>query len=175
MDSRRQWFALRVRPRCEKVVADSLRNKGYEEFLPLYREKRRWSDRIAEVQLPLFPGYVFSKFDMQHRLPVLITPGVMFVVGTAKMPSPVDDAEIEALQILVKSRLEVEPCPFLQIGQKVRIIWGPLAGAEGILTALKRQNRLVVSVTLLQRSVAVEISEDWALPASGAEVRGSAD
>jgi transcription antitermination factor NusG len=153
-----------VRPRCEKAVAESLRGKGYEEFLPLYRERRRWSDRVADVELPLFPGYVFSRFDVQKRLPILTTPGVMLVVSTGKVPQPVDDSEIEALQILVSSSLQLQPWPYLHIGQKVRILRGPLAGVEGILTAVKKQNRLVVSVTLLQRSVAVEVSEDWAWP-----------
>lgn len=166
MDSLNQWFALRVRPRCEKAVAEALRGKGYEEFLPLYRERRRWSDRVADVDLPLFPGYVFSRFDVQKRLPILKTPGVMLVVGIGRIPQPVDESEIEALQILVRSRLDVQPWPYLHIGQRVRILRGPLAGAEGILTAVKKQSRLLVSVTLLQRSVAVEISEDWAWPVS---------
>lgn len=169
-DVQQQWFALRVRPRTEKVVAEALRSKGYEEFLPLHRERRRWSDRVAEVELPLFPGYVFSRFDVRKRLPVLTIPGVMLVVSVGKVPEPIDDSEIEALQILVKSRLQVQPWPFLHIGQRVRIIRGPLVGAEGLLVSVKKQSRLVVSVTLLQRSVAIEIPEDSAWPVSTREV-----
>jgi len=169
-DERQQWFALRVRPRAEKVVAEALRGKSYEEFLPLHRERRRWSDRVAEVELPLFPGYVFSRFDVRKRLPVLTIPGVMLVVSSGKVPQPIDDSEIEALQILAKSRLRLQPWPFLHIGQRVRIIRGPLAGAEGLLTSVKKQSRLVVSVTLLQRSVAVEIPEDSAWPVSPRDV-----
>jgi len=161
-----QWFALRVRPRSEKAVAEALRGKGYEDFLPLHRERRRWSDRVAEVELPLFPGYVFSRFDVRKRLPVLTIPGVMLVVGVAKVPHPIDDREIEALQILARSRLHMQPWPFLHIGQRVRIIRGPLAGADGILASVKNQSRLVVSITLLQRSVAVEVPEDSAWPVS---------
>jgi len=162
------WFALRVRPRCEKVVADALAGKGYEQFLPLHLERRRWSDRVASVELPLFPGYVFCRFDAQHRLPILITPGVVAVVGAAKRPEPVDDGEIASLRILVASQLQLEPWPYLHVGQRVQIVGGPLAGAEGVLLAVRKphrdERRLVVSVALLQRSVAVEIPESCAWP-----------
>jgi transcription antitermination factor NusG len=157
-----QWFALRIKPQREKIVASALRSKGYEEFLPLYRCRRRWSDRIKEMDLPLFPGYVFCRFDVHSRLPILVTPGVLLIVGVGKTPSPVDDSEIAALQSIVKSGLQAEPWPFLKIGQRVRIEHGSLEGVEGILVAIKKPYRLVVSVTLLQRSVAVEIDHHWA-------------
>lgn len=169
-ESQPRWFALRVRSRTEKVVAETLRAKGYEQFLPLCRQKRQWSDRVAEVDLPLFPGYVFSRFDATHRRPILTIPAVIEVVGFAKVPHPVDDSEIDALQRFVGSRLEVEPWPFTHVGRKVRIIRGPLAGAEGILTAVKTRHRLIVSVSLLQRSVAVEIPDDSAWPTSPREM-----
>jgi len=168
------WYALRVKPRCEKAVADALGGKGYEEFLPLHRERRRWSDRVVSVELPLFPGYVFCRFDAQRRLSILTTPGVLFVVSAGKLPVPVDDQEVAALRILVASQLQLEPWPYLHVGQRIQIVGGPLAGAEGILLSVRKQqrheNRLVVSVTLLQRSVAVEIPESSAWPASS-EVR----
>lgn len=163
-NDRLQWFALRVRPRAEKVVAQSLRNKGYEEFLPLRRHRRAWSDRVVELQMPLFPGYVFSRFDVEHRLPLLTTPGVISVVGVGRHPQPVDEDEIQALQVLVGSQLPLEPWPYLYVGRRVRILKGPLSGASGLLAAVKSRRRLVVSVTLLQRSVAVEIPEDSAWP-----------
>lgn len=166
MDSKLNWFALRTRPRAEKVVADALRGKGYEEFLPLHLERRRWSDRIATVEMPLFPGYVFCRFDAQQRLPILTTPGVLLVVGIGKTPEPIDDTEIDSLRVLVDSRLQLQAWPYLHIGQRIQIVAGPLTGAEGILLAVKNQNRLVVSVTLLQRSVAVEIPENCAWPAA---------
>jgi len=159
-----QWFALRIKPQREKIVASALRSKGYEEFLPLYRCRRRWSDRIKEMDVPLFPGYVFCRFDVHSRLPILVTPGVLLIVGVGKTPSPVDNREIAALQSIVKSGLQVEPWPFLKIGQRVRIERGSLEGVEGILVAIKKPYRLVVSVALLQRSVAVEIDHQWATP-----------
>lgn len=165
------WFALRIRTRHERIVASALYEKGYEVFLPLYYTRRQWSDRIKEMALPLFPGYLFCRFDMQKRLPVLVTPGILHVVGIGKAPVALGEHEIAAIQSIVASRLRAEPWPFLEIGQRLRIERGPLMGVEGILVARKKPFRLVVSVTLLQRSVAVEINHDWvtrieSLPAS---------
>jgi transcription antitermination factor NusG len=159
-----------VKPRTEKAVADALAGKGYEEFLPLHKERRRWSDRVVSVEMPLFPGYIFCRFDAQQRLPILTTPGVMLVVSAGRTPQPVDDGEIASLRVLVASQLQLEAWPYLHVGQRIQIVGGPLAGAEGILLSVRKQNRsenrLVVSVTLLQRSVSVEIPESCAWPAS---------
>jgi len=161
-----QWFALQVRSQHEKTVASTLREKGYEEFLPLCQIKRRWSDRVKRLEAPLFPGYVFCRFDVQKRLPILVTPGVQFIVGLGKIPFPIDNSEIAALQSIVKSGLPAQPWPFLKIGQRVRIEQGSLEGIEGILLTPKSSYRLVVSITLLQRSVAVEVDRDWVIPVS---------
>ena len=158
------WFALQVRPKYERLVASALLFKGYESFLPLCRRRSRWSDRIKEIELPLFPGYMFCRFEVNKRLPILVTPGVQRIVGIGKAPHPVDDSEIAALQAIVISGLRAEPWPYIQIGQRVRIERGSLAGVEGILTGVRGPARLVVSVNLLQRSVAVEIDESWVWP-----------
>jgi transcription antitermination factor NusG len=156
------WYALRIRARHEKLIASALFGKGYDVFLPLYRSRRRWSDRMKELDAPLFPGYLFCRFDVHRRLPILTTPGVIQVVGIGKKIVPVDDTEITAIQSIVTSQLSAEPWPYLCVGQRVRIEKGPLTGVEGILLAAKKGNRvLVVSVTLLQRSVAVEIDEEF--------------
>ena len=131
------WYALQVRPRFEKMIASMLLQKGYEGYLPLYRHRSRWSDRIKEVQLPRFTGYLFCRFDVNHRLPILVTPGVMKIVGIGKIPHPVDEAEIAALQSIVISGLQAEPRSYLTAGQKVRIEIGPLAGVEGIIISTK--------------------------------------
>ncbi len=159
------WFALFVRVNHEIKVSAALRSKGCDEFLPLYRAKRRWSDRIKEVQSPLFPGYVFCRLDLNKRLPVLTTPDVHSIVGNGKIPIPLEEREIENLKLIASSELQAEPWPYLRVGERIRIEQGSLAGLEGILLALKKPFRLVVSVTLLQRSVAVEIDETWASPA----------
>jgi len=158
------WFALRVKSRREKLVASIAHNKGFEEFLPLYQSRRRWSDRYKSVELPLFPGYVFCRLNPQDRVPLLTIPGVLHFVGIGRIPIPIDPAEIGAVQAAIRSGLGTEPCPFLAVGQHVRLEAGPLAGMEGLLVEVRKQHRLVVSLSLLQRSVAVQIDRDWARP-----------
>jgi transcription antitermination factor NusG len=154
------WFAIQVRMRHEVGVADHLQGKGYEWFLPLYKARRRWSDRVKEVDSPLFPGYLFCRFNPNDRLPILKTPGVTQIVGYNHVPVPVDEQEIAAIRRLVSSGVSNFPCAYLEVGGKVRIEAGALRGLEGILIDLKGKRRLVLSITLLQRSVAVEIDSD---------------
>ena len=151
------WFALQVRARHEVGVADYLNGKGYEWFLPQYTLRKRWSDRVKEVEAPLFPGYLFCRFNPLDRLPILKTPGVIQVVGNNRQPIAVDEQEIRAIQALVASGVPNRPWPFMEIGDKVRIDSGPLRGLEGLLVEFKGNHRLVLSVTLLQRWVAVEM------------------
>lgn len=158
------WLAIRVKANREEVVASALRNRGFEEFLPSYRCRRKWSDRIKDVQLPLFPGYLFSRFDVNNRLGVLTIPGVVHIVGIQKVPLPVDDAEIQALQTVVASGVSVQPWPFLRAGGQLVLGAGPLRGLEGILVSEKNEIRLIVSVKVLQRSIAVEVDRDWVVP-----------
>jgi transcription antitermination factor NusG len=158
------WFAVQVRARYESLAANSLAHQGYERFLPTYRCRRRWSDRIKELELPLFPGYIFCRFDPQCRLPILKTPGFVSIVGIAKQPVPIDESELAAIRTLVSSGLSHQPWPYARIGQRVCIECGPLAGLEGILQNIKGRQRIVVSVSLLQRSVAVEIDSTWVAP-----------
>jgi len=166
------WFALRVKSRTEKVVATIARNKGYEEFLPLYQSRRKWSDRYKSIQMPLFPGYVFCRLNPEFRLPLLTIPGVMNFVGIGKTPIAIDESEIASIQAAIGAGLSAEPYPFLQVGQKVRLAEGPLSGLEGLLVEVRREQRLVVSVSMLKRSVAVEIDRHWVRPidASGREM-----
>jgi transcription antitermination factor NusG len=159
-----KWFALRVKPRFERTVATSARNKGYEEFLPLYQCRRRWSDRFRSVELPLFPGYIFCQLNPEFRLPLLTIPGALHFIGVGRIPAPIEDEEIAALQTAMRSGLWAEPWPFLNVGQRVRLEEGPLAGLEGLLIEVRNKQRLIVSVTLLKRSVAVEIERDWVRP-----------
>ena len=159
-----RWYALRVKSNCEKGVALMAQNRGFQEFLPLYRARRRWSDRWKEMELPLFPGYVFCRLDAQRRLPLLTIPGVLHFVGIGKTPAPLEDVEIEAIQVAVQAGLSAEPWPFLEAGQRVRLEDGPLTGIEGTLVSTATQHRLIISVTLLRRSVAVTIERDWVRP-----------
>jgi len=159
-----RWFALQVRTRWESSTAVLLSGKGYQTFLPTYRTKKRWNGRPREVNAALFPGYVFCQFDAQRRLPILITPGVISVVGRGRIPLPVDDAEIAAIQTVVSSGFRVEPWPYLALGQKIRIESDALEGLEGILISIKGNHRIVVSVSLLRRSVSLEIDRSCVKP-----------
>lgn len=153
----RLWYALHVRSRFEKLVLTQLEGKGYEAFLPTYTSIRRWSDRTKSASLPLFPNYVFCRFDVHARLPILVTPGVHFVVSTGKTPTPVEDEEIAALHHLVSARVSPQPWPYIVEGEGVQVVDGPLTGLKGIVLRTKGCDRLIVSVSLLMRSVAVEI------------------
>ena len=160
------WFALQIKAGHERATAIMLRHKGYEEFLPICKVKRRWSDRTKELQVPLFPGYMFCRFNPAVGAPIITTPGVIRIVGIGKMPVAVSDEEISAIQRLVESRLDTQPWPYLRVGQTVRIESGPLEGLQGIVLLIKNHYRLIISVSLLQRSVAVEIDRDWVNPTS---------
>jgi len=160
----KRWFALRVQSHCEKVVATIARNNGFEEFLPLHKSRRRWSDRLKALELRLFPRYIFCRLDPQRRLPLLTIPGVLHFVGIGKTPSPIEDMAIAAIRTAVGSGVLTEPWPFLDAGQRVRLADGPLAGLEGILVETPQRQQVVVSVTLLKRSVAVAIESHWAAP-----------
>lgn len=159
-----QWFAVRVRSNFEKIASTSLRSKGYEELLPLCTGRRIWSDRIKVVESPLFPGYVFCKFDPLRRLPILTTPGVVGIVGFGEIPAPVYEHEINSLRTLIDAGLSCEPWPFLKVGQPITIDHGPLAGVDGTVLRMKGQYRLIVQISLLQRSVAAEIDREAVRP-----------
>lgn len=168
------WYAVAVRSNFERIVAQSLRQKDYEIFLPAYQSKRRWSDRTKVVESALFPGYVFCHMDLQQRVPLLNTPGVASIVGFGKCAAPVNDNEIAAIRRIIESGLPVAPWPFLKAGQFVYINQGPLAGLEGIVIATKSRARLVVSVEMLRRAVTVEIEQEWAELSKPAYSKGRA-
>jgi transcription antitermination factor NusG len=152
-----QWFAIVVKPRFDKAVARALAAKGYETLVPMYRKYHTYGKRSKVSELPLFPGYVCCRFDAHTTLPILSTPGVVNLVGIRSGPLPLSETEINSLQAAIKARIPVEPFTFLNVGQKVRIKSGALAGVEGIVLGPKPKLRLVVSITLLQRSVLLEV------------------
>jgi transcription antitermination factor NusG len=166
------WFALQVRTRWESSTAVLLSGKGYQTFFPTYKANKRWKGKTREVDLALFPGYVFCNFDAHKRLPVLVTPGVISVVGQGRVPQPVEDREIEAIQKVVSSGFQAEPWPYLEIGQKIRIEQDSLHGLEGILINFKGNHRIVVSVSLLRRSVALEIDRALVQPVDSVRANG---
>ena len=162
------WHALKVRARFENIVTAKLTSQGLCAFFPPYVAAQR-DGRSRSIELPLFPGYVFCRLDQARRLPVLSTSGVLHIVGIGKAPVAVEPAELEAVWRIVHSDLLSNPWPHLEAGQMVVIEAGPLAGIEGILIESKNQTKLVVSVTLLRRSVAVEIEKRNVRPVGGVE------
>jgi transcription antitermination factor NusG len=153
------WFALQVRPNNEKKVEHLLRKKDYECFTPTHRSKRKWSDRTVEIDLPLFPGYVFCRFGPSALGKAVTTRGVINVVGFGGKPAEVALEEVEALRLLTQSDLLREPWKYLPDGTKVIVETGPLAGVEGIICMDDDRKRMIISVTLLQRSVAIRLDE----------------
>jgi transcription antitermination factor NusG len=156
-DARNDWYALYTRHQHEKRVHQVLTAKGLEVFLPLYTTARQWKDRVMRVSLPLFPCYVFLRGDFNQWLPVLTTPGIYSVVGFGGQPASISNEQIDAIRRVIESPVKAEPHPFLRRGDRVRVMAGPLRGLEGILVRKKNWCKLLLSIEILQRSVAVEI------------------
>ena len=152
-----KWYAICTSHQHERAAARILEQKEYEVFLPLYKTRRKWQDRIKEISIPLFPGYLFVREGLQRWLPILATPGVSNVVRCGGRPISIPDSEIESVRRIVESTLQVEPHPFLTCGDRVRVKYGPIAGVEGILVRKKNMTRLVLSVEMLGKSAAVEV------------------
>jgi transcription antitermination factor NusG len=152
-----RWYAIQTRSRHEKVVRDQLAAKSIAHLLPLWRKRSVWKDRIKYIDVPLFGGYLFSYFALQDRISVLETVGVVRIVGINGKPMPIPDEQITAVRTMMQHRLPCSPYPYLVEGMRVRIKSGLLAGAEGILLAKKQRHRLVISVDLIQQSVAVDV------------------
>jgi transcription antitermination factor NusG len=150
-------YALHTKYQHEKAVARIHTQKRFDIFLPLYDAAHRWKDRTKQLSLPLFPCYVFIQGGLDRRLEVLNTPGVFGFVGWSGRAAAIPEAEIEAVLRMIESSLKVEPHPFLKCGDWVRVKSGPLQGIEGILVRKKNLFRLVLSVEMLQKSVAVEV------------------
>ncbi|HEX5431282.1 MAG TPA: UpxY family transcription antiterminator [Bryobacteraceae bacterium] len=155
-----RWFALTTKYQHELAVEAALCSAGVETFCPAYRVRRRWSDRVKEINLPLFPGYVFGRFPFVDRGRVLKTPGVAQIVGFGGIPCPLPDREIEDIRTALTSNLPVLPWADVRAGDRVRIERGPLQGIEGIVLREKAGLRLVIGVELLRRSISVELDAE---------------
>ena len=153
------WFAIQTRSRHEKKVADELNVRGVHAFLPLVKQRRKWSDRVKVVDFPLFSGYVFVNMatDPKTRIRVLSTNGVVRFVGPNAAGTPIPATEIENLRTALLNDIALRPLPFVKIGQRVRIRTGALAGMEGILMGTRGNRQLVVSISTIQKSVSLAI------------------
>jgi len=153
------WYALYITARHEKRVAEQIQRRRISCFLPLYRSVRRWKDRRKELDLALFPGYVFVRMDLDKRVQVLQLPGVVRFVTFNGRPAALPANEIEALRSRLSGSLRMEPHPYLRVGRRVRVRSGPMQGLEGIVMRRKDCCRVVFSIDLIMRSVAVEVDE----------------
>lgn len=153
------WYALYTAPRHEKQVAEQINRQGIACFLPLYRSIRRWKDRRKELELVLFPGYVFVRMALQNRLRVLRLPGTVRLVTFNGQPAALPEEEIEHLRHRLANSGNIEPHPYLTAGRQVRVRSGPLQGLEGIILRTKERCRIVLSIPLIMRSVAVEVDD----------------
>ena len=152
-----QWFALQVRTRTEQQVATMLRWKGYEEFLPTHSVKKK----NVSLQVPLFPGYIFCKVSAHAYGLIVTTPGVIRVVEFGGKPAPVDPEEIRSLQLIIGAGVSISVWKGLNVGDKVRIEQGPLQGAVGILASMRPKQRLLVSISMMMRTVVAEVNPEW--------------
>ncbi len=170
-DELNDWFAFRVRPRHEKQVSITLREKGFTEFLPVYKSRRQWADRTKIVEMPLFPGYIFCSTTRSSIVPVLMTSGVIDVIRAGNNPLPAAKTEIEALRQTVSVDVPLESWPYTDLSESesFSILRGPLAGLTGALVEVRCSRRLILSVNLLRRSVLVEVHPDWISPYASEE------
>lgn len=160
-----RWYAAYTRSRHEKSVADQLHRKEVETFLPLYQTIRRWKNGDHRVELPLFPGYAFVRIALKDRMQVLKVPGVVHLVGFGGTPTALSAEEVESLRRALSGGVKASPHPYLTEGRRVRITSGPLAGREGILVRRKTALRMVLSIDLIQRSIAVDVEASSLEPA----------
>jgi transcription antitermination factor NusG len=151
------WYAVYTKHQHEKSACDVLSRQGFEVFLPLYAAAHRWKDRTKTVLLPVFPCYLFLRANLERKVDILKTPGVFWLVESGGRACEVPESDINGIRRIVQSSARAEPHPLLKSGEYVRVSRGPLAGLRGILTRMKSNLRLVLSVDLLQKAIAVEV------------------
>lgn len=159
-DSAMPWYVIRVKANAEKTAAQSLTNRGVVVFLPLQKRQSRRKN-FGLIDIPLFPGYIFGQFDYRDPLRVVACPGVVQILSRGNMPEPVDPAEMHSLLVLSRTGLSMSLLPVFARGQKVRITNGPLTDVQGLVLRDNGRQRLILSVSLLRRSVVAEIDREW--------------
>ena len=162
--SEQRWYAAYTCANHEKRVAAELGGRGVEHYLPLYDSVRRWSDRRGQLEMPLFPGYVFVRLALRDKLRVLQIPSLVHLVSFNGQPAALADDEMEVLQRGLTAQLQAEPHPYLAVGRLVRVVSGPLTGLEGIIVRKKNRFRFVISLNLIMRSVSVELDDADIVP-----------
>ena len=172
-----RWYACRTRSRAEKQVNRLLAARGVESYLPLVERLRQWADRKKRVAFPLFPGYVFARFELRMMYDVLSTPGVVTIVRANGYPTPLRDEEIESVRILASGvnacQAPLQPVEHLDLGQEVIVTQGPFSGMRGLLVEQRGRTRVVVRLSALRQAVSVEVPQEILRSASPEKVRRS--
>jgi transcription antitermination factor NusG len=167
-----RWYAAYTYPRHEKSVMKHLESKSIEAFLPVFLTENRWQDRLVQIHNPLFPGYVFTRINLSERNGVLAIPGVIRMLSFNGAPAPIDDSEIEAVRFCMERGAALTPYPFIEVGDRVRVRSGVLEGLEGVVSRCKNERRLIVPISLINQSVAVEIDVQLLEPLTRASIIG---
>jgi transcription antitermination factor NusG len=168
-----KWYALQVLANNEFAAEVGLRVRDYSTYLPTLMTKQRWSDRTKTIHKPMFPGYIFSRFDAMLPYRMVDSPRVIRIVGSRGIPIPIAESELDSVRILANSGLVVHPWLYLLEGEKVRVCCGVLEGLEGIFVRHRGQNRIVVQVTILQRSVVADLEGDTVIPLRPLQLPGA--
>lgn len=154
------WYVIYTIVRHEKSVNAALLEKSIKTFLPIKKVVNRWKDRSKEVDVPLFPGYLFVKVSLENRLKILNTKGVIRILGVNGFPTPVSNEQIESIKSILNTKLSYDPCPYLTEGKRVVVVRGPLKGASGKIIERRGEYRLILSVDIIKRSVSIEVDID---------------
>jgi transcription antitermination factor NusG len=159
-DHPRLWYAVHTNSRCEKSVAAHLASKSIEHLLPLCETVRRWRNGKHRVQLPLFPGYLFVHLGATDRLRALQIPGLAYIVGSGGYPTPMQKEEVDRLMKALQTGIEIEPYPYITVGTRVEIRSGPFEGATGFVIRRRGSTRVIISIDLIMRAMAVELDAE---------------
>jgi len=151
------WIAVRSKPRAEKVALQQLEKKGIEAYLPLVRQKRRWSDRMKWVELPLLSSYLFARLELKNSIYVLETHGVSTIIRFNGKIAVVQDNVVKSIRLALEGGYELEPTEYFTVGDEVEVIEGPMKGTKGIVSTLKGEEKLIIKIDALQQAIAVHI------------------
>jgi transcription antitermination factor NusG len=165
-----RWYAVYTCPRHEKVVTEQLTLRSVEAFLPTFVTESHWKDRRVRIQTPVFPGYVFTRINLSERSKVFTVPGVVRMLSFNGTPAPIDNSEIEAVRLCLERGATLEPHPFLEVGDRVRVRSGVLEGLEGVVSRCKKERRLIIPISLINQSVAVEVDVQLLEPLGAQDV-----
>ncbi len=157
----KQWIVVRSKPRSEKVAHNELVKKNIESYLPLLKERRKWSDRKKWVEFPLFSSYLFARIDIKDSIFVLQTQGVNTIVKFGKQIAIVQNSVIEAIKLAMEGGYQLEPVEYFVEGNRVEVIAGPMKGVKGIVAKLRGQNRLIIKIDAIQQALSIQIESKF--------------